>query len=289
MHLLELPDELPLEILSYVRYGGTFDHAHSLTYRAGTQECIETQRALSETCKQLRAICEPKLYWVLIVDPTRPPWRLACYLCSVLARQELLKYLECVYATVRPDFLELSIIPDGALSQHTNDDWRRTVWRSSAWDEPRLQMETHAGRIWDKRALEEMNWSNNMKYRPEQAMLALLLGLACRTLQDLIVGAVYHQNKRGSVEAVVGTSYCPACRATFHNLQRLEIGGVWHETTVERVPTSVAPCLRLLGAKTPETSSATHLGLHGTPTFQNFWRGHTFRTHKAANDADVPA
>jgi hypothetical protein len=113
-------------------------------------------------------------------------------------------------------------------------------------------METHAGRIWDKRALEEMNWSNNMKYRPEQAMLALLLGLACRTLQDLTVGAVYHQNKRGSAEAVVGTSYCPTCRATFHNLQRLKIGTVWHETAVERVPTSVAPVFDYLERKHPK-------------------------------------
>jgi hypothetical protein len=148
MQLLEFPDELLFEILSHIRYEGTFGHAHSSTHRAGNQERLDTLRALSETCKTLQAICEPKLYSVLIVDPTRPPWRLACYLRTVLARQELLEYLQCVYATVRPEFPALGIVPLGALPQHTTDDWRRTVWRSSAWDEPRRQMERTASRIW---------------------------------------------------------------------------------------------------------------------------------------------
>jgi hypothetical protein len=228
MHLLELPDELLLEIISHVRFDRTFGHAHGKDskHQVGNQLCLNTLRSLCSTNTKFQGIVEPVLYSVLIVDPHRPPRRLARYLRTVIARPVLRRYLKCVYAAALNGFPNDEMFNPRKILYE--DDWLTNEWSSIKWLPFRALATREAERVWGHSdQLRTKGWISDLMLFPEHPLLALVLGLARDTLEDITVTSFEYDGEQ-CVNTVLGLhilnhDFARDCILSFPHLRRLDL------------------------------------------------------------------
>jgi len=227
MHIFTLPDELLLDIASHICFVRAFGHAPGInsTHQDSNQQCLDTLRSLCATSKRLRSICEPRLYTTLIVEPGRPPHRLARYLRTIFTRPVLRQHLKRVYAAALNTYgKDAAFVPEKVIY---SDDWVINEWSSFRWLPFRALATREAKRIWaGSGQLRTMAWISNLVVSPEQPLLALVLGMACKTLEDVTITSFDEDGP--CLDAVLGLhnrtpELVRACSLSFPRLQRLDL------------------------------------------------------------------
>lgn len=173
---LKLPDELLLEILSYLPLIKDLgQHARdSYDGEEENQLRLETLNAICCTCKHLRRVAEPLLYSALFLYPGKVGRRLACYARTILTTPTLRNHLKFVYATLSddcgPEFECLHATPEG----DTADYWLAFT-TAADFDELSALATEEANNIWSKEQISRLNWELNPENNFECALLALVL------------------------------------------------------------------------------------------------------------------